>query len=315
MTEPRVTGIRGVTLAVRDLDESLDFYRDSWGLAEVGRMGPSAWLRATGTEHHVLSLSQSPQPGLLAVRLAAPDKAAVDGLYARAIAFGADVIDAPETLDALLGGGYGFSFRTPDGIVQQISSGVEEHAARIDDRKRPQKFSHVVLRAANYPQLRAFWMDLLGFKLSDETDGIDFLRCSKDHHSVALAKADGPGLHHMAFELPDLDSLMYASGHMRTKGHNLEWGVGRHSGPGANIFSFFIEPNGFAAEYTTEMFQVDDATYPKRSKEWWRENRPNGGRDAWQMAPKRSDRLVKARLGQLTQDMMGCDAAISKVLA
>ena len=101
MAEPRVTGIRGVTLAVRDLDESLDFYRDSWGLAEVGRMGPSAWLRATGAEHHVLTLSQSPQPGLLAVRLAAPDKAAVDGLYAKAIAFGADVIDAPLRVPSL----------------------------------------------------------------------------------------------------------------------------------------------------------------------------------------------------------------------
>ncbi len=319
MAEPQVTGLRGVTLGVRDLDESLDFYTSSWGLTEVARMGPSAWLRATGTEHHALALCQSTQPGLLAVRLAAPDKASVDGLYAKALAFGADVIDAPDMLDTLAGGGYGFSFRTPDGIIQQVSSGVIEHGTRIDDRKRPQKFSHVVLRAENYPQLRAFWTDLLGFRLSDETDGIHFLRCSADHHSVALAKAEGPGLHHMAFELPDLDALMYASGSMRARNHTLEWGVGRHSGPGNNVFSFFVEPNGFAVEYTTDMEQVDDATYPKRSKEWWRENRPNGARDAWQMAPKRSERLVKARLGLLTQEMMasdrGCAAALSKALA
>lgn len=315
MAEPRVTGIRGITLAVRDLDESLEFYETCWGLKEVARMGPAAYLRATGPEHHVLGLTQASRPGLLAVRLAARDKAAVDALYAKALAFGADVIDAPEALDPLAGAGYGFSFRTPDGIVQQISAEAEAHKTMIDDRTRPQKFSHVVIRAANYPQLRAFWCDLLGFKLSDETDGIDFLRCSADHHSVALAKADGPGLHHMAFEMRDLDSLMYASGRMKSQGHDIEWGVGRHSGPGGNIFSFFIEPNGFAAEYTTEMEQVDDATYPQRSKEWWRDNRPGGGPDAWRLATQRSERLHKARLGLLTEELMICDAAISRSMA
>ncbi|MDB5650793.1 MAG: glyoxalase/bleomycin resistance protein/dioxygenase [Hyphomicrobiales bacterium] len=278
-------------------------------------MGPTAYLRATGTEHHVLALHEKPQAGLLSVGLAAADTAAVDALYSRAIGFGADVIDAPEALDPLAGGGYGFSFRTPDGIVQKISSGVETHRDRINDRKRPSKLSHVVTRAADFPKLRSFYCDLLAFKLSDATDGIDFLRCSRDHHSVALARADGAGMHHMAFEMPDLDSLMYASGHMRAKGYELEWGVGRHSGPGNNIFSFFIEPNGFAAEYTTEMEQVDDATYPQRDAQWWRENRPRGGPCAWGMATQRSERLVKARLGKLAADVDGCDAAISHHVA
>ncbi len=35
--------------------------------------------------------------------------------------------------------------------------------------------------------------------------------------------------------------------------------VGRH-GPGNNVFSYFIEPNGFVAEYTTELDQIDEAT-------------------------------------------------------
>ncbi len=312
---PRVMAVRGVDLAVRDVEASADFYKRAWGLEEVGRQDSTVYLRATGQEHHVLSLREAPQAAFLGSRLAVADKEDVDAIHARATGFGADIASVPADLPAHAGGGYGFSFRTPDGILQSVSSHVARHAVRIDDRKRPVKFSHVVLRAANYPQLRSFYCDLLGFKLSDETDGIDFLRCSPDHHSVALAKAEGPGLHHMAFEMESLDSLLYAVGRLRHLGHELEWGIGRHSGPGNNVFSFFVEPNGFAAEMTTEMDQVDDATYPVRSKEWWRENRPYGGPCAWGVATLRSDLMHRARTGKLLAERNACDKVIAEAMA
>ena len=316
MTQPGVTKVRGVDLAVHDLEQSTRFYCDSWGLQEASREGNTVYLRATGREHHVLALHEARQAAFLGSRLAVAGKASVDAMHARAKAFGADVIDSPHDLPAVAGGGYGFSFRTPDGIPQMICADVAQHATTIDDHTRPQKFSHVVLRAANYPQLESFFRDLLGFKHSDTTDGITFLRCSPDHHSVALAKAEGPGMHHMAFEVPDLDGVLYASGRVRSKGCNLEWGVGRHSGPGNNIFSFFVEPNGFAAELTTEMEQIDDATYPKRSAQWWRENRPNGGPDAWGLSTQRSERLHAARTGKLVAELnKRCEEVISEQLA
>ena len=133
---------------------------------------------------------------------------------------------------------------------------------------------------------------------------------------MALAKAEGPGLHHMAFELPNLDGIMYAAGRLRHNGTNVEWGIGRHSGPGNNVYSFFIEPNGFAAELTTDMDQIDDATYPKRSAQWWKENRPNGSPDAWGLATQRSDRLHAARTGKLVAEMnKRCEEVISERLA
>ena len=316
MSEPNVSAVRGVDLAVQDLDQSTQFYCEAWGLLEVARDAGTVYLRATGAEHHVLALHEAPQAAFLGSRLAVADKGAVDALHARARAFGADVIDAPHSLSAAAGGGYGFSFRTPDGLRQSISADVARHAQVIEDRTRPQKFSHVVLRAANHPELEGFFRDLLGFKHSDTTDGITFLRCSPDHHSVALAKAAGPGLHHMAFELPNLDGVMYASGRLRSKGFDVEWGIGRHSGPGNNVFSFFVEPNGFAAEMTTEMEQIDDATYPKRSAQWWRENRPNGSPDAWGLATQRSERLHAARTGRLVAELnKRCEEVISERLA
>lgn len=315
MSEPAVHAVRGIELAVRDIDTSARFYEEVWGLETVSREGDAVRLRATGREHHVLTLRASPASRLTAIHTKADDQAAVDGLHQRAIAMGMDILDAPSALPGSAGGGYGFAVSGPDGLRITISCDVANHAATIDDRTRPNKFSHIVLRCADREATGRFFTDLLGFKTSDQTDGIHFMRCSRDHHSVALARAEGVGMHHMAFEVPNLDGLMYAAGRVNQKGYPLEWGVGRHSGPGNNIFSFFVEPNGFAAEYTTEMEQVDDATYPQRSAEWWAANRPNGP-DAWGLATQRSALLHKARTGQMTAELdLRCEDIITWRLA
>jgi hypothetical protein len=37
--------------------------------------------------------------------------------------------------------------------------------------------------------------------------------------------------------------LIRGAGRMKESGFNIDWGVGRH-GPGNNVLSYFIEPNG-----------------------------------------------------------------------
>ena len=66
-----------------------------------------------------------------------------------------------------------------------------------------------------------------------------------------------------------IDGLMRGAGRMKKHGFNVEWGVGRH-GPGDNVFSYFVEPNGFVVEYTAEVQQVDEATYEAHDAEYWR---------------------------------------------
>ena len=73
----------------------------------------------------------------------------------------------------------------------------------------------------------------------------------------------------MAYEMPNIDGLMRGAGRVRKSGYEILWGVGRH-GPGSNVFSYFVEPNGFVTEYTTEVEQVDD-TYVGHDAKWWTE--------------------------------------------
>src|SRR5262249_28008470 len=121
MASARVTGIRSIELGVRDLQQSADFYTKIWALEEIGSEGDSICFRGTGSEHHVLTIRQRGKPNLLGVHFAAPDRAAVDALCAKAKGYGVDVEGNPAPLAKGEGGGYGFRFRSPDGLPMSIS--------------------------------------------------------------------------------------------------------------------------------------------------------------------------------------------------
>lgn len=314
MGEPRVTGLRGVELAVFDLDESVAFYEKNWALAQVSRDGDTAYLRATGPEHHVLTLRQRPRAGVMRVNFEAPDRAAVDSLHAKALGVGAQTIGAPAPLAATGGGGYGFEVRTPEGQILQISSDVAQHADAVEDSARPSRVNHVVLNAAAMDDQMRFFCDVLGFKFSDFNGHMNFIRCSSNHHSIALARAEGASLNHVAFEMEDFDGLMRGVGRMKLADQEVGWGVGRHAGPGRNIFTYFVDPNGFAIEYTTDVEQVDDS-YVTHGGDFWQAEplRPcawAGAKTAptvW-MREAMSGKTVEARNAS-------CDDAISEKMA
>lgn len=82
---PQDTRIDAVHLQVADLSRSLAFYADLLGLRLVRSDGTDAWLSATGSEPHLLQLTErsglrSPPPratGLFHVAWRAPDRAAL----------------------------------------------------------------------------------------------------------------------------------------------------------------------------------------------------------------------------------------------
>lgn len=314
MNEPKVTGLRGAELAVFDLNASVDFYVRNWALSEVSRGGGKAYLRATGAEHHVITLHERPRAGLVAVNMAAPDRAAVDGLHAKAKAMGVDIASAPAELPADAGGGYGFDLHTPEGRMIRISSDVATHSDVIDDPARPTRANHVVLNSPDIDNQMQFFLDVLGFRFSDFSGHMHFIRCSRNHHSIAIAKSGGSCLNHIAFEMKDFDGLMRGVGRMRLADQEIGWGVGRHAGPGRNIFSYFVDPNGFAIEYTTDVDQAGD-DYVSRREDYWQNVplRPCAWAGA-KMVP--SPRMRAAMEGKLVEERnRACDDVISERMA
>jgi len=315
MSNAKVTGLRGIELGVTDLHQSAAFYSAVWGLDPVVSENDTIHLRANGGEHHIVTLRERPQAGMLGVHFAVNDRAAVDEMHAKAKAFGVAGLGQPADLPRSAGGGYGFAFRTPEGHALNISSDVAQHPNTVNDRSKPTKLSHVVLNSARIDEQTRFFIDLLGFKHSDSTEMMDFIRCCADHHSVAFARGNGPSLNHMAYEVANIDGLMRGAGRVKSSGFNIEWGVGRH-GPGDNVFSYFVEPNGFVVEYTTEVEQVDEATFVAHDAKYWSEFPMRPCR--WGMGGHPSNRLRAAMGGDLSvadaRDGQRCEEIMAKTL-
>jgi catechol-2,3-dioxygenase len=291
MSKAKVRSLRSIDLGFPDVPPMLRFFTDVWNLAAVGDANGEHHLRATGGFHHILGLRQAPKTALIRITFDAADRAAVDALHGQAVAHGLETIGAPAPLRQPFGD-YGFGFKDPEGRNIAVVCGVADYADTADQTDRPRKLSHINLNTGDSEGTLACFRDALGFKVSDTTRKLRFLSCGSDHHSVVLGFSGGPTLNHIAFEMPDLDSVMRGAGRMRDAGHGLEWGPGRH-GPGHNVFCYFLGPQDVPVEYTGEMMQIDDSYRAGMPEDWkW----PPGRLDHWGINAGPSARMEAAGL-------------------
>ena len=134
-----------------------------------------------------------------------------------------------------------------------------------------------MLNSTDVEACERFAVETLGFKVSDRTAHMRFVRCNRKHHALAYAKSDLASLNHIAFEMRDMDAVMRGIGRLRDAGFDCVWGPGRH-GPGNNVFGYFVAPWGGIVEYTAEVCEVGD-DYKVGSPEDWKW--PPGRIDHW----------------------------------
>jgi catechol 2,3-dioxygenase-like lactoylglutathione lyase family enzyme len=117
---------------------------------------------------------------------------------------------------------------------------------------QPKRLSHVLIFSTDVLRSAKFYCDALGLRLSDQSgDIIAFLHGAhaSDHHMLAFAKSEGPGLHHSSWVVGDIDDVGMGMEQMSAKGFTEGWGVGRHV-IGSNYFRYVRDPWGSFAEYS-----------------------------------------------------------------
>jgi catechol 2,3-dioxygenase-like lactoylglutathione lyase family enzyme len=277
--ECRITHIRYIGLAVADLDSGLGYYRDLWGLTPQTVDGDLAFLAAEGSsDPYTLRLRGAEDNRIDVVSFAVRTRGDVDWYAERLRRAGVRLLADPSDVD-MPGGGYGFRFLDPvEGRTMEIAAGWVARQARevAEGEHVPTGLSHVVLNTARLPEFVDFLSTHLGFFQADYLEDVMvFLKGDTPaHHMFAVSANAHANLNHVAYETRGLDEYMRAAGHMMRSGQEMVWGPGRH-GPGSNTFAYFQDPNGFVAEYTTALENIEDV-------ERWQPR-------VWQRVPAQSD--------------------------
>ncbi len=298
MSQYPIRGVRSIELVATNLDEAARFYETVWNLAPVVASNEARYFRGTGAYHHVLGLHGGTQPAVVRIAFDVADRAGVDALHENISAAGGKAGKPTKLTTA--GGGYGFACKDPDGRNLAFVTGCDDHADAADIADRPRKIVHVNLNTVDFDGTLRFFTNALGFRVVDDNAPLWFLHCdNSDHCSIVLCKLNLPTLNHIAFEMPEFDSVMRGMGRMKDSGYPIEWGPGRH-GPGNNVFAYFCGPDEVPLEYAAEVLQIDDSYQPRPSDYW--KFKP-GRSDQWGITQPRSPRYYRVqRLFGFTAD-------------
>ena len=88
-------------------------------------------------------------------------------------------------------------------------------------RTRPRRLSHVLLFTRDVPKAMEFYTRVLGLRVSDYSgENVAFLHGihGSDHHMIAFARSDAPGLHHLSWDVGSVDEIGAGAMHMLGKG-------------------------------------------------------------------------------------------------
>jgi catechol 2,3-dioxygenase-like lactoylglutathione lyase family enzyme len=128
-----------------------------------------------------------------------------------------------------------------------------------EEPSRPRKLGHVVIGTPSAEASQRFFVDGIGFKISDQVRGhAAFLRCSSDHHNLLLQPSPVAFLHHTSWQVDDVDDVGRNAMRM-LEGHPERhvWGLGRHF-IGSNFFWYLRDPAGSFSEYYSDMDTITD---------------------------------------------------------
>jgi catechol 2,3-dioxygenase-like lactoylglutathione lyase family enzyme len=263
-----------LTMGVPDVAAAAAFYRE-FGLAES-----TSGVFATTSGGDQLRLVAAPRRGLVELAVGVDD---ADDLGRIAAALARIDVASERTPSALLtrdpASGIPLRVAVAPRLVQpaeppvvfngpgRVARSGRAPAVLTEAPVRPRKLGHVVHTTRDLAASHRFWVDAIGFRVSDELPGLGwFLRCSTDHHNLLIQAAPAAFLHHTAWEVADVDEVGRGATRMlATDPSRHGWGFGRHH-VGSNFFWYLRDPAGTFCEYYSDLdvIAADDAWTPER---------------------------------------------------
>jgi catechol 2,3-dioxygenase-like lactoylglutathione lyase family enzyme len=255
-------GLASVTIGVPNPDATSAYYTD-FGLTQ----GEQGWLRTTDGGDQLRLISR-PFRQLVELVVRVSDH---DDLRRAAATLGrlgiSSVVAGDELVSTEPVVGTRVVLRVSPPLDQPAAPAVSSNGPGRPDRQgarapgvlragpvRPRRLGHAVLGTTDLELSKRFFVDGLGFKVSDYIGGQGvFMRCSSEHHNVLVLAAPVNFLHHTSWQVDDVDEVGRGATRMlegRPERH--VWGLGRHHA-GSNFFWYLKDPAGNFSEYFADM--------------------------------------------------------------
>jgi catechol 2,3-dioxygenase-like lactoylglutathione lyase family enzyme len=254
-------------LRAPDLDLAESFLTD-FGLVRSARTANALFMRGTGSKHHLQVIERGP-PGLVGFAYAVHDPDDLDRIARVAGASAIEPIDEP-------GGGRRVRLREPNGFQIEIVHGIETPAElpierypqhTVDESMKPppgmrvkfgparvRRVSHGVLATPDVSGTVRWWRETLGVIPTDDLyagsydnligsfNRIDAGDRPVDHHVIFVLKNTVAGLHHLSFEVEDVEDIFLGKEHLERVGkYEHLRGIGRHI-LGSQIYDYWLDP-------------------------------------------------------------------------
>ena len=262
-----LVGIHHVALRVFDLDEATERWARQFGLTVRERRDDRAYLRCAFEDYSLELIASGERPGF--------DHAGwqlVRGVTAEDLGLPNELRD-PD--------GYGVElvpWREPESEFPDIARLTTELPAL-----HPRKLGHVNVVTANLARLSAFYVDDLGFRVTDRLgdEGL-WLHLNADHHTHAMLEKEEAHFHHFALELRDMGEMRAMLDHLAKHGRWVIWGPGRH-GVAASLFAYIRIPE---EDLIVELYADMEQLAPDhRPRDW--EDTPHSS-NVWGTLPPRT---------------------------
>jgi catechol 2,3-dioxygenase-like lactoylglutathione lyase family enzyme len=255
---------------VPDLDKQVEYYTNILGLTLSAKDKDAVYLSNT-VDHHSVVLKKGAQPKCTHIGFQIgpdDDLNAFEKQTAAKSLKTARKKDPEPTISDMV------TFQDPKGTTMEVFKRPDPVNTKFQRNGIvPHKLGHVAFHCADVQAVTKFYVDVLGFRVSDWMgDFFSFLRCGADHHTINLIGTGSDRHFHTAFELRDWGHLQTACDFLSINGYRMLWGPGRH-GIGHNLFAYHQSPSGLITELFAELDQMkDEALGYFEPRPWHRDN-------------------------------------------
>ena len=264
-----ITRSSHVRYYVKDLEESLKFYTEVLGFVLSDLEDNIAYLRGIeeSCHHSVVLMQNAGKAGTaecVGMRVASEDDIHIAQDHIRGVGGTAEIVARPyQGLSLMTCFGKGMPpvelCSSMPVLPRMLNNFVAQKGGRV------LRLDHYQCAVPDVPAAVARFM-ALGFRPSKYTLDEDskqvlsiFLSRKDNPHDLVMAGAMGPRLHHVAFVVSDLQTMLRAADIAANLGYgrDVEHGPGRH-GPPNGVFIYFRDPDGNRIEFILPPMQYID---------------------------------------------------------